>query len=139
MTVALTCLVGYALWTMLLVVAVVSARAVDVFTGRKRINEFPGGVQHGGDAYWRLYRAHANSVENLPIVAVLILVGTVAHVASSPTFARLAEVALAARVVQTLAHVTSGSVAAVNVRFTAFATQMVCFGWMAVAILRAAG
>jgi hypothetical protein len=101
------------------------------------VNEFPGGVQHGGDRYWRLYRAHANTVENLSIVAILVLVGTLVHVYQG-TFDKLALVALGARVVQSLAHVASGSVMAVNVRFTAFLTQYACFAWMMLEIARTA-
>lgn len=138
MTTPLYGLVGYAAWTMFLVVLIVGARGAQVFSGKKKVNEFPGGVQHGGDAYWRLYRAHANTVENLPIVAILVLVGTLVHVYTG-TFNALPLVALAARVVQSLVHIASGSVMAVNVRFTAFLTQYVCFAWMLVEILRAAG
>jgi len=47
---------------MLLVVAVVLLGGLEVLAGRKRLNEFPGGVQHGSDRYWRLYRAHANAI-----------------------------------------------------------------------------
>ncbi len=135
MTPPLWALLGYAAWTMLLVLLVVGARAVKVFRGEKKVNEFPGGVQHGGDRYWRLYRAHANTVENLPIVAVIVLVGTLVHTTSAAWNA-LPVVALGARVVQSAAHVSSGSVMAVNVRFTAFLAQYVCFGWMLVEIAR---
>jgi uncharacterized MAPEG superfamily protein len=137
MSAPLYCLIGYTAWTILLVILIVSARGLEVFTGKKRMNEFPGGVPHGGDAYWRLYRAHANAVENLPIFAVLVLVGTMLHVAT-PAFARLPAVALGARVIQSSAHIASGSVPVVTVRFTAFATQFVCFIWMIVEILRTA-
>jgi hypothetical protein len=138
MPLPLLCLLGYAGWTMVLIVAVLSLRGLEVLAGRKRFNEFPGGVPHGGDAYWRLYRAHANVVENLPLFAVVVLVGTTLHVAT-PTFERLPAVALGARVVQSLAHVTSGSVPAVIIRFSAFAVQHVCFGWMIVEIVRSFG
>lgn len=136
MTLPLRCLVGYALWTMLLVVAIVGARGLEVFGGRKKMNEFPGGVQHGTERYWRLYRAHANTVENLPIVAILVLTGTLLHVAT-PLFDKLPAIALCARVVQSIVHVASGSVAATTLRFTAFATQYVCFAVMAAEILHA--
>jgi uncharacterized membrane protein YecN with MAPEG domain len=135
MTLPLRCLLGYAAWTMLLILAIVTARGLEMLSGKKKMNEFPGGVQHGGPMYWRLYRAHANTVENLPIVAIIILVGTVMHVAT-PMFERLPQIALGARVVQSIVHVSSGSAAAVSVRFTAFATQYVCFGWMIAEILR---
>jgi uncharacterized MAPEG superfamily protein len=133
----LICLVGYAAWTIVLVILVVSARGLEVFAGKKKMNEFPGGVLHGGDAYWRLYRAHANTVENLPVFAVLVLAGTALHVAT-PAFARLPEIALGARVLQSLVHMASGSVSAVKVRFTAFFTQIICFVWMIIDILRTA-
>lgn len=136
MTVALRCLLGYAAWTMLLTVAIVTARGLAVLSGKKKLNEFPGGVPHGGETYWRLCRAHANTVENLPIVAIIILVGTAMHVAT-PMFERLPQIALGARVVQSIAHVSSGSSGAISVRFTAFAAQYVCFGWMLVELLRA--
>jgi uncharacterized membrane protein YecN with MAPEG domain len=135
MTLPLRCLLGYAAWTMLLILAILAARSLEILSGKKKMNEFPGGVQHGGDMYWRLYRAHANTVENLPLAAVVILTGTMMHVAT-PMFERLPQIALGARVVQSIVHVSSGSVAAVMVRFTAFATQYVCFAWMIVEILR---
>lgn len=135
MTRPLWALVGYAAWAMFLILLILSARGLEVFTGKKKVNEFPGGVQHGGDVYWRLYRAHANTVENLPIVAILVLVGTLVHVYTR-TFDTLPLVALGARVVQSLVHISSGSVMAVNVRFTAFAVQYACFGWMILEIVR---
>jgi uncharacterized membrane protein YecN with MAPEG domain len=112
-----------------------SLRGLEILAGRKRFNEFPSGTQHGSDAYWRLSRAHANAVENLPLFAVIVLVGTMLHVAT-PGFHRLPEVALGARVVQSAAHVTSGAVPAVVLRFSAFAAQYVCFFWMIVEIVR---
>jgi hypothetical protein len=135
MTLPMCCLFGYATWTMLLVIIIVSARGIDVFSGNKRINEFPGGVPHGSDRYWRLYRAHANTAENLPIIAIVVLGGTLLHV-STPAFEKLPAVALGARVIQSLVHIASGSVLATSVRFAAFATQYACFGWMLVEIAR---
>ncbi len=123
MTRSLYCLVGFAAWAVLLVLAIGGARTFLVLTGKKRSNEFPGGVQHGGDLYWRLNRAHVNTVENLAVFAALVLTAKLAGVdVTTP-----AEVALAARVVQSLVHISSGSATAVNVRFTAFLTQLGCY------------
>jgi uncharacterized MAPEG superfamily protein len=130
-------LLGYVVWTMLLVTAILGARGVAVLHGEKKVNEFPGGVQHGGDLYWRLNRAHVNTAENLPIVAILVLVGTLVHT-SSRAWNVLPLVALGARVLQSIAHVSSGSVMAVNVRFTGFVVQYLCFAWMLVEIARGA-
>ena len=138
MPVALACLLGFAAWAILLVAVLAASRAAQVLTGRKRSNEFPSGIQHGGERYWRLNRAHVNTVENLPIFATIVLVGAVVHT-STPTFGLLAGVVLAARVVQSLVHISSGSELAVNVRFTAFITQLLCYVWMLTEIVRAAG
>jgi hypothetical protein len=138
MTLPLWCLIGYASWTLLLVIAIVSARGLVVLAGKKRVNEFPGGVEHGSAHYWRLYRAHQNCVENLPIVAIVILIGTILHVHAT-WFERLPAIALGARVVQSLAHISSGSVAAVTIRFLGFGAQIVCFVWMIFLIVRVAG
>ncbi|MDB4971252.1 MAG: hypothetical protein JWN44_6941 [Myxococcales bacterium] len=128
-------LLGYTAWTMLLVLAIVTWRGLEILRGHKKLNEFPAGVEHGSTAYWRLYRAHANSVENLPIVIALVLAGLHLH-ATGGAFDRAAMVALVARIAQSLVHVSSGSVPATTLRFTAFATQYVCFAVMLVQILR---
>ena len=104
---------GFAAWAALLVTAIGVARVAQVVTGKKRANEFPGGVQHGGDAYWRLNRAHLNAVENLPIFAALVLTARLTHVGVLLP----AEIILVARLVQSLIHISSGRVLAVNVRF----------------------
>ena len=131
----LLCLVGFAGWGILLVLAIGATRVTQVLTGKKRPNEFPAGVPHGSDAYWRLSRAHLNTLENLPIFATLVLVGTLARLAT-PTFETLPVVVLFARVAQSLIHVSSGRSLAVNLRFTAFVTQLVCFIWMMVEIAK---
>ena len=131
MTVSLYCLVAWCVWAILLVSAIAIVRTAQVLLGKKKSNEFPSGMQHGSDVYWRLNRAHVNAVENLPIFAALILVAHVAHV----DVQLLAEVALGARLVQSLVHISSNHVMAVNLRFTAFVTQASCFGVMAVKLL----
>jgi uncharacterized membrane protein YecN with MAPEG domain len=133
----LLALLGYVVWDLALVVCILLARGGVILRGEKKINEFPSGVPHGGDRYWRLNRAHANVVENLPVVGALVLIGTAAHV-HTPLYLTAPLVALGARVVQTVAHVSSGSAAAVSVRFTGFAAQLVCFAVMIVEIARTA-
>jgi uncharacterized MAPEG superfamily protein len=93
--------------------------------GEKQANEFPAGVPHGGDAYWRLNRAHLNCVENLPLFGAVVLIAAVAGV-RAPLLDTLACVYLGARIGQSLAHVSSGGVLAVNVRFACFTGQVCC-------------
>jgi uncharacterized MAPEG superfamily protein len=133
----LASLVGFAAWAVVLVTLIGLVRVIQVMTGKKRPNEFPGGVPHGGDAYWRLNRAHLNAVENLPIFGALVLAGVALHV-DSTLFRVLPQVVLAARVGQSLAHISSGRSLVVNVRFTFFLTQVTCFALLAYEVLRRA-
>jgi uncharacterized MAPEG superfamily protein len=120
MTLALWCLVGWCAWAIALVLSLGSVRALQVLTGKKRANDFPSGVPHGSDRYWRINRAHINTAENLPIIAALTLVATLRHVDVDTACA----VALAARVCQSLIHIASNHAMAVNLRFTAFVVQL---------------
>ncbi len=94
-------------------------------------------MQHGGEAYWRLNRAHLNVLENLPIFGAIVISGVLLHV-TSPLFTTLPQVIVIARVVQSTVHLTSGSAMAINLRFTAFAVQVTSMIWLAVEVLRAA-
>ena len=125
MTTPLWCLVGFVAWTLVLLLAIAFTRVGAVLTGAKKANEFPSGVPHGGDAYWRLNRAHMNCLENLPIFGALVLVATVAGL-RAPLLDTVAKTYLAARIGQSVTHVASGSVIAVNVRFTFFVVQVAC-------------
>jgi uncharacterized MAPEG superfamily protein len=127
----------YALWAIALVIMVVADRALLIVSGKTAITDFPSGTRHGSDSYWRINRAHINTVENLPIFAGLVLAGWVAGL-DTPTFNLLAVVTVCARVVQSLIHITSGSALAVNFRVTALAVQLVCEIWMGILILQAA-
>lgn len=72
MTRPLLCLLAFAGWALFLVLCIAAARVSQVLTGKKKPNEFPSGVPHGGDRYWRLNRAHLNTVENLPIFGAIV-------------------------------------------------------------------
>jgi uncharacterized MAPEG superfamily protein len=133
----LLCLAAFAAWAVVLVVGIAGARVFQVLAGRKRANEFPSGTPHGGDAYWRLNRAHMNTVENLPIFGALVVAGVLLRV-EAPSFQVLPVVVICARVVQSLVHVSSGRSMAVNVRFTAFVTQLICFLGLLFLIVRTA-
>jgi len=127
----------YAMWAIVLVVLIALSRVSQVMSGKATITDFPSGTKHGGDAYWRLNRAHLNTLENLPIFGALVLAGWVAGL-DNPTFNMLATVIVAARVVQSLIHITSGSALAINLRFLSLLVQIVCEVWMAVAIFHVA-
>ena len=134
MSVPLYALIGFVLWTLLLVFSVGAVRVTQTLTGKVRSTDFIAGSPHGGDAYWRLNRAHLNCCENLPLFAALVLAAAViGH--SSVAFDRLATVYLAARVAQSLIHIASGSERAIALRFTAYLTQFVCAVSMGLSLL----
>jgi uncharacterized MAPEG superfamily protein len=119
----LTCLLLFVAWTVALLLSVGAVRVWQVQTGAARTGDFPAGVPHGGERYWRLNRAHLNCVEFLPLFAVVVLTGAVLGV-ESDWVERLAVAIIAARVGQSLTHVASGSGRAIQVRFTFFAVQV---------------
>ena len=135
MTLPLLCLVGYAAWAIALVLLIGATRATQVLLGTKRATEFPSGQPHGSERYWRLNRAHLNTLESLPIIGALVLTGTVAHV-STAAFNLLPLIAFGGRVLQTGAHIASGRARAVNVRFTGFVVQVGCYIGLVIEILR---
>jgi uncharacterized MAPEG superfamily protein len=126
----LLCLLGFALWPIVLVSGIGVFRVSQVLTGKAKPNSFPSGTPHGSDIYWRLNRAHMNSLESLPIFGAVVLAGVVAH-ADTPLFGNLALTALLCRVAQSTAHISGSSNMHVNVRFTFFLVQNVCFAVMA--------
>lgn len=122
---------AFALWTLFLVIAVLLNRGYVMVDEKAPVNAFPAGVPHGGDRYWRLNRAHLNATENVGIVAAVLL-GAVVAGGSGRLLELLPPVIVVARVVQSLVHVASGSRAAVTVRVTAFVTQVLCLGAIAI-------
>jgi len=135
---SIAALIFYALWAIALVLMVGADRVLQVVRGEARITSFPAGVPHGSDSYWRLNRAHLNTVENLPIFAAVVLAGWVVGMETA-TFNRLAVIVVVARVVQSAIHIASGSAVAIRLRFTAFAVQIVCEIWMAALVLHQGG
>lgn len=134
----LAALVLFALWTIVLVSLIGIWRVSQLLTGTVPKGGFNPGVQHGGDMYWRLNRAHMNAVENLPVFGTLVLAGVALGV-QDPMFQMLATVVLLARVAQSLIHVSSGLQVVIMVRFMMYLVQIAAFVGLAMIDLRAAG
>jgi len=131
-------LIFYALWAIALVLMVGGDRVLSVLRGDAKITSFTPGTPHGSDSYWRINRAHMNTVENLPIFAAVVLSGWAIGL-ENVLFNRLAVIVVCARVVQSVIHILSGSALAINLRFAAYGVQLACIIWMAVMILQTAG
>ena len=129
-------LVGFAAWTVLLLLATVGVyRWSRILTGRVAIREFRADQIEGADWYKRAMRAHANCVENLPVFGAIILGLYVSNVGSALVNA-LAVAVLAARIMQSLVHVCFVQTDIVTaVRFGFFFVQIVSFLWLTVILL----
>ncbi len=123
-------LLGFVAWTLLLVIAGIGLPRLTAIALRKASPaSFPADVPHGDERYRRTMRAHANCVENLPVFATLVILGSLLAVPGE-LFQNAAFIVLPARVLQSVSHVASGKTPAVLARFWFFAIQLVCFAVM---------
>jgi uncharacterized MAPEG superfamily protein len=129
MTPTLLALTGFLAWTLLLLLLMEAQRVRLVATKAVAPNGFVPDNANLSPFMQRLARAHANCVESLPLLGGLMLVAVVAG--RSAVTDPLAWVLLGARIVQSSAHLASLSVAAVNLRFAAFAVQLGIALWWA--------
>jgi uncharacterized MAPEG superfamily protein len=138
MTVPQWALLGFAVWTLLVLFGTVGVyRWSRILTGRVRISEWQADLPQDSDWYQRAMRAHMNCVENLPVFASLVLIAALIGL-NSQTFELAAVVVLPARMLQSVTHVASGRNRAVLVRFVFFVAQLLCFLIMAACIALAA-
>ena len=129
-------LVGFAAWTVLLLLATVGVyRWSRILTGRVAIREFRADQIEGADWYKRAMRAHANCVENLPVFGAIVLGLYVGNMGSALVNA-LAIAVLVARIMQSLVHVCFVQTNTVTaVRFGFFFVQIVSFLWLTLILL----
>jgi len=121
MSASAVALVGFAAWTLLLVLGIGLLRLVTVLKGQRAPNQFDPGGADVSEFSRRLCRAHANCYENLPIFAALVTVALITG--KQQLIEPLAMFVLYLRVAQSLVHVASGSNLAVNLRFLLFLGQ----------------
>ena len=124
-------LVGFAVWTVLLLLATVGVyRWSRILTGRVAIREFRADQIEGAEWYKRAMRAHANCVENLPVFGAIVFGLYVGNVGSVLVNA-LAVAVLLAGIMQSLVHVCFIQTNTVSaVRFGFFFVQIVSFLWL---------
>ena len=130
---SLLALTGFVIWTLLLLVLMESLRSRLVLLKAVPSNGFQPDNGNLSPFMQRLARAHANCLEGLPVFGGLLVIAVLAG--QTAVTDPLAPVLLGARVVQSLIHLASLSVIAVNLRFTAFAVQMLIALYWAFALL----
>jgi uncharacterized MAPEG superfamily protein len=119
---SLIALTGFLVWSLLLLVLMEVIRSWLVLTRSVPANDFKPDNANLSPFMQRLARAHANCIEGLPLFGGLMVVAQLSG--QSAITDPLAYAFLGARILQSLIHLSSLSVAAVTLRFTAFAAQM---------------
>ena len=127
MTATFGALIGYAAWTLALVVLVVNYRGLLVFTFQKKADEFPRRGYEPPAFIQRVQDAHTNCVENLPVAAAVLL----AAIATGQTAITdpLACYFLYARLGQSIVHMIAVNHWMVMLRVTFFAAQIGILVW----------
>ena len=140
MTVPIWMLLGFATWTVILLLFTVGIyRWSRILSGRVSIRDFRADEAEGEEWYRRAMRAHANCVENLPVFAVIVFAIYVSNV-SGTTVNYLSIVILASRVMQSLIHVCFEQTNTVaSLRFTFFFIQIISFLTLIFMIIRSVG
>ncbi len=120
-------LLGFAAVTIVLVALVVSYRVVLVLTGAKKADEFPRRGYEPPAFIQRMTDAHMNCVENLPLVAAVVL----AAVATGQTAVTdpLACYLLYARIAQSAVHSIAVNHWMVLIRATFYTVQIGILVW----------
>ena len=128
MTIPQWTLLGFAAWTLALLMATVGVyRWGHILSAKARIASFRSDQLEGADWYQRGTRAHANCIENLPVFGAIVYVITTIGL-QGPMVDALCIAILAARICQSTIHVSHAQTDAfVAVRFSFYSVQLVSF------------
>ena len=140
MTIPMWMLLGFAAWTLLLLIAIVGVyRWANILFRNAPIASFRADQLEGADWYKRGTRAHANCVENLPVFGAIVVAGQAVGVDGAVVDV-LCTIVLIARICQSLVHVSHAQTDAfVAVRFSFFSVQLLSFiALIVIVVLRAA-
>jgi uncharacterized MAPEG superfamily protein len=137
MSASLVALLGFAAWTIALVLVVLLFRTAIVFAGRKRANSWPRGEKPPADEpgiITRIGHAHQNCLEGLPIFAAIVAAAAAAGKlgVTDP----VAMWVLYARVAQSVTHMIGVTHWLVFIRANFFTVQLLLYGYMIWGLLR---
>jgi uncharacterized MAPEG superfamily protein len=133
MTIPQWTLLGFAAWTLLLLMATVGVyRWGNILFAGSAIASFRSDALEGAGWYQRGTRAHVNCIENLPVFGAIVYLITVVGLQGALVDA-LCIAVLASRVTQSCVHVSHEQTNAfVAVRFSFYSVQLVSFLVLAV-------
>jgi len=134
MTEVTTALAGFAGWTLILALTMITFRLMNAFGGAKiALNQFsPGGSDLPGFGQ-RITRAHLNCIETLPVFAGLVVAAALAE--QLAVMEGTVMYILYARLAQSLVHVASTAVPMVFLRGGLFTVQVVLMLYYAYQLL----
>jgi uncharacterized MAPEG superfamily protein len=137
MTIPMWMLLGFATWTLFLLMATVGVyRWSNILFRSVPIAAFRYDQVEGADWYKRGTRAHANCIENLPVFAAIVMALSATGLGGSAVNA-LTILILIARVIQSSVHVSHVQTNAfVSVRFSFYTVQLVSFLALIIMIVR---
>ena len=127
MTIPQWTLLGFAAWTLALLMATVGVyRWGNILFANAALASFRHDAPEGG-WYQRGTRAHANCIENLPVFGAIVYLITAIGL-EGPLVDSLCIATLAARIVQSCVHISHVQTNAfVAVRFSFYSVQLVSF------------
>lgn len=136
MSTSLTALLGFAGWTVLLVLLVLFYRTFLVFTGQKKANSWPRGepAPAQADFFTRMGHAHQNCLEGLPIFAAIVVAASASG--KLVVIDAVALWVLYARIAQSVTHLIGTTHWLVFIRANFFAAQLLLYGYMIWGLLR---
>ncbi len=121
-------LTGYIMWFLVLLGGLAVYRSALTVSGKRAANAFNPDGKDVSAFSGRLCRAHANCYESFPFIGGLLLLALVTG--STGITDSLALIVLASRMAQSVVHLFSTSVMAVQLRFALLLVQFViCFYW----------
>jgi uncharacterized MAPEG superfamily protein len=130
-----TALLGFAAWYLLLTFALGIFRSALVLSGNKAPNTFATDGSDTSAFGRRLNRARDNCYETLPLFAAIAVAASL--MGRIAVLDPLAMYLLYARIGQSVTHLASTSIPAINVRFALFLVQIVIYSVWVVQLLGA--
>jgi uncharacterized MAPEG superfamily protein len=129
MTASICALLGYTAWTIALVLSVVLYRTSLVMTGKTPANSWTRGAATWKDPelITRMSHAHMNAVENLPLVAAVILAAQA--LGQGAVTDPLACYLLGARIAQSVVHLIAVNHWMVFIRASLWTVQTLILVW----------
>lgn len=133
MTLTAMALAGYIGWTLFLVVTLVVKRSVIVMKTGRAATSFAQEAAEDPPILNRITRAYANCYESFPIVGGILILALVTD--GTQTSDSVAIYLLAARIAQSIVHLCSTSLLAVQIRFAFFVVQLVLSAYLLYALV----